>query len=166
MAPEAARRWIILSSLGFTAAFFVFFTLGPVLGYPLSYAQATRLLEIVLPVFLGYLGSATKYLFGRKRHRADGPPDQLLGYVVRGALFVFALCLVATLFAFAWGNRAAAAAGEGMSVDTLAWLLSGLLGLMAVTTGIVAENLFGRAGGAHAPASESQLEPVPLTGAE
>jgi hypothetical protein len=37
---------------------------------------------------------------------------------------------------------------------------------MAVTTGIVVENLFGRAGGAHAPASESQLEPVPLTGAE
>src|SRR6185503_3225315 len=103
-----------------------------------------RLLEIVLPVFFGYLGSATKYLFGRKRQLADGPPDQLLGYVVRGAWLVFVLCLAATLFAFAWGNRAAASTGEGMSVDTLAWLISGLLGLMAVTTGIVVENLFGR----------------------
>jgi hypothetical protein len=65
MTTDEARRWIVLASLTITGAVFVFFLLAPVSGYPLEIAQAQGIFQIVLPVFLGYLGSATHFVFKR-----------------------------------------------------------------------------------------------------
>lgn len=56
MSVYQARKWLIVASLTMAAASFSFFMLAPVFGYPLRYSQAQLVLQIVLPVFLGYLG--------------------------------------------------------------------------------------------------------------
>src|SRR5262249_9229487 len=58
MNQNTARTWLVNVSLVVTGAFVIFMTLGPAIGYPLEFQQALRLTEVVIPVFLGYLGSA------------------------------------------------------------------------------------------------------------
>jgi hypothetical protein len=145
MTVDQARRWIVTASLLATGATFVFFAVAPVAGYPLTWDQGKRVFEIVLPVFLGYLGSATHFLFHRRRSHNDVTLDDrsgLVGLLVRGPLAIFGLAVVAVLFAFGLGNRLSAPPGSGMSLDTLAWLLTGLTGLLAVTTNVAVAYLF------------------------
>src|SRR6516164_4337019 len=68
-----ARKWLILASLSMTACLFIFFLLAPTIGFPLTFSQARGLLEIVLPVFLGYLGSASHFVFS---HRSRSQREQ------------------------------------------------------------------------------------------
>ena len=58
-----ARRWIIVASLVIAGAAFSFFVIAPVLGYPLRFSQAMSILQIVFPVFLGYLACFAVPLF-------------------------------------------------------------------------------------------------------
>ena len=67
MGKEAARVWLVKASLIVTTLTFVFFIVAPAFNFPLSFGEAIRLLEIVAPVFLGYLGSATQFLFLKDR---------------------------------------------------------------------------------------------------
>ena len=144
MTVDQARRWIVLSSLILTGVFFVFFLIAPVSGYPLTYPQAFRLLQIVTPVFAGYLGAATRFIFGAQSAATNVSSEPLLGIIARGAVIVFGLAIVAALGAFGWTNRTSAPAGIGMSIDTLATAFSLALGLLAVTTGIIVDGIFGR----------------------
>jgi hypothetical protein len=145
MTTDAARNWIVAASLGITAVDFVFFLLAPALGFPLTFDQAVRLLEIVLPVFMGYLGSATHFLFRIPPADAPAevhPPGGLLGLLVRGPIIVFGLATFAAIFAFGFSNRSMATAGSGMSLDALAGSLSAALGLLSVTTNVAVSYLF------------------------
>ena len=66
MGVRTIREWLVLSSLLLTGTglvFFVFFSLAPALGFPLEYRQSLRVLEIIFPVFAGYLGSTTLFVF-------------------------------------------------------------------------------------------------------
>lgn len=53
MTVKQARIFIVKMSLVETAGIFLFLVIGKPLGYPLSWSQVQRLVEIVLPVFLG-----------------------------------------------------------------------------------------------------------------
>ena len=145
MDPERARRWLVTSSLTITAATLMFFITAPVFDYPITWDQGMRVVEIILPVFLGYLGSATHFLFqDQKRPRRDLPPgiSDIGVLLVRGPIVVFTLVCITTLFAFGYSNRSAATPRSGMSVDTLAWSVTSALGLLAVTTNVAASYLF------------------------
>jgi hypothetical protein len=63
MTVDGARRWIIITSLVVTGLAFAFLVAAPPLGYPLGWDQSQRIIEILLPVFLGYLGTATHFVF-------------------------------------------------------------------------------------------------------
>lgn len=142
---EVARTWIVMATLAITGANFLFFFTAPTLGFPLTFEQAVRLLEIVLPVFFGYLGSATHFLFrtGRPTELAQASSSsKLLGLLVRGPVIIFGLATFSAIFAFGFSNRRGAAPGEGMSVDALAAALSATLGLLAVSTNIIVSYLF------------------------
>jgi hypothetical protein len=67
-----ARKWLVLASLSMTAVLFVFFIIAPAFGFPLTFGQARGLLEIILPVFLGYLGSASHFVFSQRSARLGG----------------------------------------------------------------------------------------------
>src|SRR4051812_5542789 len=103
MPANAARRWLVTASLLLCAAILVFFLLAPTLGYPLEFAQSMRALEIVLPVFLGYLGTAALFIFRSNPETEDTPPANVLNLVsllVKGPIVVFGMVLAALLVAF------------------------------------------------------------------
>lgn len=143
MTTRTARRWLVYASLGLTAAAFVFFVVAPAAGYPLTFAQSIRLLEVVGPVFFGYVGSAVRFAFASA---PDAPlredAGELLPALVRGPILVFGLALVAALTSFGLSNRAAAAPGSGMDIDTLALIFSIALAFLAATTSVLVPLLF------------------------
>jgi len=76
-----ARRWLILASLIVSGLVFLFVILAPVLGYPLTWDQALRIVELIVPVFFGYLGTGTHFLFG-----AGDQPDRAVRVAGRHVL--------------------------------------------------------------------------------
>lgn len=168
MQVDYARGWIVRWSLLVTAGTFLFLVLGPALGYPLDWDQIPRLFEIILPVFLGYLGSASHFVFRGQApaaneaiaQRNDGIDQRasLLGVIVRGPIIVFSVAIVAVAFAFGYSNRVNAAPGSGMSIDQLAASITALLGILAVTTNVAVSYLFslgGRVGRSGMPSGEN-----------
>jgi hypothetical protein len=125
----------------------------PVLGYPLRYSQAQTLLEIIFPVFLGYLGAATQFVFQRTPS-PDGriAARPMMGLLVRGPIFLFCTAVIAAAAAFGYSNRAAAAPGVGMSMEVLTGTITAALGLLAVTTNVVVAYLLS----VEAPKKEEQ----------
>jgi hypothetical protein len=152
MTAHNARRWIIYSSLGLTAAAICFFFIAPAVGYPLTFAQSLRALEIILPVFLGYLGSATLFVFrvpsandAREVHRAASfSPGlgELAGVLVRGPIILVAISFLVLVSVFGVTNSPHAAPGAGISIDQFTAGISTILGLLTVTTNIAVTHLF------------------------
>ena len=150
MTVEGARKWLVVSSLSVTGLIFVFFLFAPAIGFPVIFSQSLGILEVVLPVFLGYLVSAATFVF-----RSNTVPDELVfrrdasslvGLLIRGPLVVFAAALVALIAAFGVTNSPSASPGSGMSVDQLTAGISVILGLLAVTTNVAVSYLFGGGG--------------------
>lgn len=141
MTADQARKWIIVSSLFITGVQLVFLLAAPALGFPLEYPKNLDLLQIVMPVFLGYLGSAAHFIF-----MSPSPVvqvnNQFLGILVKGPILIYASAIAAAIFAFGYSNRVAATPGDGMSVANLGTALSIALGLLAATTGIIVSYLF------------------------
>jgi hypothetical protein len=150
----SARKYLVTSSLSLTAALFAFFLLAPATGFPLVFDQSLRILQIVLPVFLGYLGSASSFVF-----RSDSSEDQLAfrrgtsslaSLLTLGPVLAFTIALSALIIAFGVTNRPNAPPGSGISIDQLTTGISIILGLLAVTTSVAVNYLFG---GGHNEAS-------------
>jgi hypothetical protein len=140
---DSARRWLILASLTACGLIFVFILISPLLGYPLEWSQTLRIIEVVVPVFLGYLGSAAHFVFGDQNDADRFPANGLLTLMVKGPVILFAVVSAAIFFSFGFANRSGAATGSGMSVDLLEGLLSAALGILAVTTNVAVAKLFG-----------------------
>lgn len=141
MNTDSARKWLIASSLVITGVQMVFLIVAPVIGFPLLYPKNLDLLQIVSPIFLGYLGSASHFIF-----QNPVPPvpvqNQYLGYLVKGPLVIYILAAGGSLAAFGYSNRVGSSIGAGMSVDSLGTALSLSLGVLAVTTGVLNSYLF------------------------
>lgn len=141
MTIDQARKWIISSSIFITGAQLVFLLVAPAINYPLTYPKNLELLQIITPVFLGYLGAAAHFVF-----QNPAPPvpvqNQFLGMLVRGPFIVYGLAVVAALAAFGFTNRVGVAMGGGMSTANLATALSIALGILAATTSILSSYLF------------------------
>jgi hypothetical protein len=136
-----ARKWLITSSLVITGANFLFFIVAPALGYPIRFDQSVSLMKIVLPVFLGYLGSATQFVFTPAKTPLI-THLQFLDLIVRGPVIVFGVATLMAIVTFGYSNRLTAPAGSGMSVGVLSSIITASLGLLAVTTNVVVSYLF------------------------
>lgn len=141
MTVDSARRWLILSSLVITGGQMVFLLAAPSFGFPLIYPKNLDILQIISPVFLGYLGAASHFIF-----QNPTPPvpvqNQFLGMLVKGPIIIYALVVIAALGSFAYSNRVGAPIGSNVSLENLATALSLSLGILAVTTGVVSSYLF------------------------
>lgn len=146
MTMEQARLWIVISSLSATGLTLCFLAVGPALGYPISYEDALRLGQIILPLFLGYLGAATHFLFKSEQKKAPHESKEHMpsyfSFLVKGSLITFLFIILSCIIAYGYTNRMSATPGIGMSVDTLATMLSLALGLLAATTSIIVYNIF------------------------
>lgn len=169
MTTEDARKFILLASLGITGLQMVFLFAAPAFGFPLTYPRNLDLLQIVAPVFFGYLGSAAHFVF---RTPAPTVPanNELLGILTRGPIAIYVVAMAAAFGAFAYSNRAGASPGTGMAVENLATATSIALGLLAVTTGILVSYLFvtdqnaAKNGGAPPPPASENPKPEPAGG--
>ena len=143
-----ARKWIIVTSFLIGTVTFIFFIVAPALEFPLLYDQAWRLLQIVFPVFLGYLASAAHFVFaGAQNDEAEraarvGRHNELAGLLIRWPIILFGILVAVAVSAFGYTNRRNAVVGTGMSVDFLATALSLLLGLLTATTNVAVSYLF------------------------
>lgn len=141
MTVDKARLFLIGSSLAITGLQMIFLISAPALGYPLSYPKNLDLLQIVSPVFLGYLGSASHFIF-----QSPAPTvtvqNQFLGLLLKGPIVIYTLAVVAAFSAFGYSNGSGVTPGAGMSVDNLSAALTICLGLLAVTTGVLSSYLF------------------------
>lgn len=144
MNRHSARVWIIKASIVCTAITLALFGIAPVFDV-LNWSDSRRLLEIIIPPFMGYLGMASHFVF--KEKTSDTAPlntkeTELLNLLVKGPFYLFAIAVVITCIAFVYTNAPSASAGTGMSVDNLATSLSAALALLAVTTNIIVTRLF------------------------
>lgn len=141
MTLTGARKWIILSSLAITGAQIIFLLTAPAFGFPVEYPKNLNLIQIVSPVFLGYLGSASHFIF---QNPAPNVPVQseFLGMLVKGPIIIYVLIVTAAFVVFGYTNRAGAEIGTGMSIDALGTSLALALGVLAATTGILTSYLF------------------------
>jgi len=141
MTAEGARKWLIAASLAITGLQMVFFLIAPSFNFPLTYPGNLNILQIISPVFLGYLGSASHFIF-RSQSTIVLVENQYLGLLVKGPLLIYFFVVTGAIVAFGYSNRYGAPMGSGMSVDNLSTALSLALGLLAVTTGVISSYLF------------------------
>jgi hypothetical protein len=141
MTIDAARKWLILSSPIITALQMLFLIVCPTIGFPLQYPKNLDLLQLISPVFLGYLGAASHFIFQNPTPEVP-VVRQFLGMLVRGPIIIYFVVVSGTFAAFAYSNRVGAPIGSGMSVENLSTAISIALGLLAVTTGIISSYLF------------------------
>ena len=148
MSKDEARVWLVKASLGATAGVFAIFLALPVFTSTISFNEILRLIEIIAPVFLGYLGMASHFLFRAKPPqsiqlaRGAKSPGGLFPLLVKGPVIVFVSLVVVTLAAFLYSNRPSATGARGMTIDVLAGVLSAELALLTVATSIISANLF------------------------
>lgn len=143
-----ARSLIIAADLVLLASLFLFLIIAPVARYPLSSDESWQIGQIVFPVFIGYLATATAFLTSQTPALSElgpdrNPTDFLL--IVIGPIAVFTLALVATFVVFGLSNAPSAHAGTGMTLATLTKIVSGILALLTATTSVVVTKLFGEA---------------------
>jgi hypothetical protein len=144
MTVQKARNWLVLASLMASGATFVFLLIAPAIGYPLLWADSLRILELVIPVFGGYLGAAAQYVFRNKKDDKVSVDDGsgLLALMIKGPVILFIVASIAVLAGFGISNRQSASPGAGMTVDTLAGALTAALGILAITTNAAVAYLF------------------------
>ncbi|MCX7219363.1 MAG: hypothetical protein NTY70_10650 [Burkholderiales bacterium] len=139
MTHENARTWLILSSLIITGFQMVFLLVAPHLGFPLESPKNIEILQNISPVFFGYLGSASHFIF-KNSEPAPSVTNCHLGFLIKGPFCIYVLATVGAFAAFAYSNRAAS--NSGMTVESLTTSLSMALGVLAVTTGVLSSYLF------------------------
>lgn len=142
MNAASARIFIVVASLALTGFLLVFLMAAPFLQLPFNENEGenVHLIEIVLPVFFGYLGNASHFLFNANRGRSV-PPEQrpLLAILVIGSFGIFTIFIICLFVVFALSNGSPGA----MSFDSLSRFFSFGMGLLACTISIIASYLFG-----------------------
>ena len=139
MTVDHARRLIVLLSLGTTTAFTAFLIVSP-LFIQVDIAEAYRVVQIIFPVFAGYLGAAVLYLFQRSAHDVIVADPVLLRYIVYGAFLIFWL-LGLVLFLFYYVSNLPGGI-EGMRIDQLSNYMTMLIAVLNITVGALSTFLF------------------------
>src|SRR5688572_15605335 len=110
----SARKWIIVSSFIISSATFLFLVVAPAFDFPLMYDQSWRLLQIIFPVFLGYLASAAHFVFSTAREPQDeevnraqrlGQHAELAALLIRWPVLIFGVLVIAAIGVFGYTNR-------------------------------------------------------------
>jgi hypothetical protein len=121
-----------------------------------------RLIDIVLPTFLGYLGAASHFLFNGNRGReVDSQNDSMLMILVHGPFLIF-ICAVAALFYAHYATHRPLGPDEPridpLTFNDLSRYFSICLALLAATVSIISSYLFGPPPNSAAPPATQPLE--------
>lgn len=140
---QTERLWLLTADLGLTGFIIAFFVIAPAFGYPLTYDESYQVMQIVFPIFVGYLATAVVFVV---RPVADQEIDaqrlSILRLLIRGPIFVFAIGVVIVWIAFGYSNSRYVTPGLGMTLKVFSNLHAALLALLAATTGGLIAFLF------------------------
>jgi ABC-type dipeptide/oligopeptide/nickel transport system permease component len=143
MSYDAARIWLTTRSLLMISGFGLAYIIAPATRFPLSFEQALSVLQIVFPLFLGYLASAVVFVTKQDK-KASEVMSGFLRVLITWPFYVVALLSFAIFFAFGVSNWPSETAntGHGMSFDTMSSLISLVLGIHTATTSALIAYLF------------------------
>ena len=146
---QSARVAIVAYSLGITGGLLMFLLLAQPLHMRFNYAteENLRLIDVVLPTFLGYLGSAAHFLFNSNKGReVDEENAGLLKLLVHGPFILFIICTSALFYTYYETHLPLpddAPRVDYLKFSDLSRYLSFLLGILAATVSVVSAYLFG-----------------------
>jgi hypothetical protein len=140
---QSERVWLPGADLTLTGCIILFFVVSPAFGYPLTYDESYQVMQIVFPVFVGYLATAVAFVV---RPVAEQQIDQqrlsVLRLLIRGPIFLFAGGILIVWLVFGYSNSGYALAGTGMTLKVFTNLHTALLAILAATTGGLIAFLF------------------------
>jgi archaellum biogenesis protein FlaJ (TadC family) len=139
MTAIEARRKLILLSLLTTVAFSIFLIVSP-LFTPFTTKQALQVVQVIFPVFAGYIGAAVLFLFRGDAGRGSIADPTLLRILIYAPFVVFWCIAIAILVAFYISNQPGH--GEGMSFSDLTTYVTIIISFMNITTGAIGAFLF------------------------
>lgn len=146
---QSARVAIVAYSLGITGTLIVFLLLAQPLGMRFDFGKEEnlRLIDVILPTFLGYLGAASHFIFNADRGREIGDQNNsMLKLLVHGPFVIFIVTVSALFYAHYASHRPLSIDEpriDSLDFATLSRYLSISLGLLAATVGVVSGYLFG-----------------------
>jgi hypothetical protein len=142
---SSARLWLVKASLIIIGANFVFLIAAPALGYPLTFDRALVVAEMIVPLFVGYLGAAAAYAFSAGERTSPKIKDaNLVKLMVQGPVFLAAVLSVVLYAVFGWTNwpRPGLITGYGMPYEVLTACIALILSIYTATTGAAFGYLF------------------------
>ncbi len=145
MQLKSAREWLVKSSLILTGATMAFFLVAPTLGFPLTYEKSVQFLAVITPVFAGYIGTASKFVFSKftpNEAEMEIERQPLFGLLLRGPLIVYTIGVVGLIVGFGYSNRLSATTGDGMTTEVFGISLSLILAFLAAANGALIAKLF------------------------
>lgn len=137
-AIEARRKLIILSLLT-TVVFSMLLIIAP-LFTPFTSKQSLQVVQIIFPVFAGYIGAAVLFLFRGDPNKGNVADPTLLKILIYAPFIVFWCIAAAILIDFYVSNQPGF--GEGMSFSDLTTYVTLIVSFMNITTGAIGAFLF------------------------
>jgi hypothetical protein len=141
MTFDRARVWLVSRSLLMIGVFAAFFILAPATRFPLHFDQSLAILQIIFPLFLGYLSSAVIFITKQDVSDVGQKMSELLAVLIVCPFYVTIFLGFVLVLAFGLSNwpTLERAGGGGMPFDTMSTLISLVLGIhTATTSGLVA----------------------------
>ena len=141
MTNGQARMWISLYSLFAISFILIFLFVSPTMGYPIDYeGQVPRLTQILIPVLLGYLTSAARFVFGNVESGDDNKVNRpIFGVLLIATMACFTILLITGISVFGYANIYT---DEGLDFEILTWFLTVAIGMLAVVTNVATLHLF------------------------
>jgi hypothetical protein len=146
---QSARMAIVCYSLAITGSLLIFLILAQPLGIRFDYGQEQnlRLIDVVLPTFVGYLGAASHFIFNANRGReVDEQNAPMLRVLIHGPFVIFIIAVAGLFFAHYASHRPLDVSEpriDRMDFAALSRYLSICLALLAGTVSILSSYLFG-----------------------
>jgi hypothetical protein len=142
---DRERNWFIRVNLTTLCAMLFFFILAPITGFPVTFNEAWRIIQMILPMLLSFVAAAAIFFVSSRSSNLPEPPANVTSIarvMIRGPLYIAIFgCILATSV-FWYSNRHTAPAGSGFSLEQYCWWISAFLSILSVTTGIVVARLF------------------------
>lgn len=146
---QSARLAVVIYSLVITGGLILFLILAQPIGMRFDFGRQEnlRLIDVVIPTFLGYLGSASHFLFNSNRGREIEEHNAgMLRLLIHGPFWIFIVTICALFYAHYVSHRPLTTIEpriDVMDFNTLSRYVSIALGLLAITVGVISGYLFG-----------------------
>jgi hypothetical protein len=143
MTLNQARARLITLSIICTGVVFLFFAVSPAMGFYALSGVEWRIPQMVIPIFVGYLASASHFLFSTEpdaklREGTEG----LFSSILYGGFGLFIICAAGLLFAFYESNTPTAPPNTGRSIEWLADGFTIILSILTASTSVLSSFLF------------------------